>query len=580
MEGAKIMSSNNKNTFISKYIFSTDHKVIAKQFMAMGTFFLFFGGAMAMLIRWQLAYPEQKVPWWLLGFIFESDGGIITPDMYNQLFTMHGTIMIFWAITPLLIGTFGNFLIPLQIGTHDMAFPRLNMLSFWTMFLASLVLLSSYILPNGAASGGWTSYPPLSSPSGGIPGLGQTIWTLALIFMGVSTMMGAINYIATVVRLRAPGMDYFKMPLSIWGLFLASILNAVFVPVIAAGLILLLLDQTIGTEFFLAGRLASGDPGDPLLFQHVFWIFGHPEVYILILPVWGIVSDLLSVFSRKPAYGYKVTAVAMSTVAALSTLVWGHHMYTTGMSPLLGKSFMFLTLLISIPSSMFFLNWLGTLWRGSLHFDTPMLFSIGVIWVFGLGGLTGLYNATVTADIYLHDTMFVVGHFHYTLAASVMFGSFAAIYYWFPCMFGIKLDSMLGKIHFWGSFITLNYVFFNMMALGYAGHHRRIYNPSEYSFLKHLSGLNEWITIFAFLLGAFQALFLFNVIWSLVKKEKSEKNPWHATTLEWIVEYPIPHGNFIHEPIVFNGPHEYSRPDILDRDWLGQDEKEDDFIHA
>jgi len=533
-----------------------------------------------MLIRWQLAYPEQKVPWWLLGFIFESDGGIITPDMYNQLFTMHGTIMIFWAITPLLIGTFGNFLIPLQIGTHDMAFPRLNMLSFWTMFLASLVLLSSYILPNGAASGGWTSYPPLSSPSGGIPGLGQTIWTLALIFMGVSTMMGAINYIATVVRLRAPGMDYFKMPLSIWGLFLASILNAVFVPVIAAGLILLLLDQTIGTEFFLAGRLASGDPGDPLLFQHVFWIFGHPEVYILILPVWGIVSDLLSVFSRKPAYGYKVTAVAMSTVAALSTLVWGHHMYTTGMSPLLGKSFMFLTLLISIPSSMFFLNWLGTLWRGSLHFDTPMLFSIGVIWVFGLGGLTGLYNATVTADIYLHDTMFVVGHFHYTLAASVMFGSFAAIYYWFPCMFGIKLDSMLGKIHFWGSFITLNYVFFNMMALGYAGHHRRIYNPSEYSFLKHLSGLNEWITIFAFLLGAFQALFLFNVIWSLVKKEKSEKNPWHATTLEWIVEYPIPHGNFIHEPIVFNGPHEYSRPDILDRDWLGQDEKEDDFKHG
>jgi len=573
----KMMGSNN-NTIISKYIFSTDHKVIAKQFMALGTFFLFFGGAMAMLIRWQLAYPEQKVPWWLLGFIFESDGGIITPDMYNQLFTMHGTIMIFWAITPLLIGTFGNFLIPLQIGTHDMAFPKLNMFSFWTMFLASLVLLSSYILPNGAASGGWTSYPPLSSPSGGIPGLGQTIWTLALIIMGVSTMMGAINYIVTVVRLRTPGMDYFKMPLSIWGLFLASILNAVFVPVIAAGLILLLLDQTIGTEFFLAGRLASGDPGDPLLFQHVFWIFGHPEVYILILPVWGIVSDLLSVFSRKPAYGYKVTAIAMSTVVALSSLVWGHHMYTTGMSPLLGKSFMFLTLLISIPSSMFFLNWLGTLWRGSIHFNTPMLFSIGVIWVFGLGGLTGLYNATVTADIYLHDTMFVVGHFHYTLAASVMLGSFAAIYYWFPCMFGKKLDSRLGKIHFWGSFISLNYVFFNMMAVGYAGQHRRIYNPSEYSFLKHLSGMNEWITIFAFLLGIFQALFLFNIVWSLAKKEKSEKNPWHATTLEWTVGYPIPHGNFIHEPIVFNGPHEYSRSDIPNRDWLGQNEDKDDFI--
>jgi cytochrome c oxidase subunit 1 len=386
-------------------------------------------------------------------------------------------------------------------------------------------------------------------------------------------MMGAINYITTVVRMRAPGMDYFKMPLSVWGLFLTSILNAVFVPVIAAGLVMLLLDQTIGTEFFLAGRLASGDPGDPLLFQHVFWIFGHPEVYILILPVWGIISDLLSVFSRKPAFGYRVTAIAMCTVTALSTLVWGHHMYTTGMSPLLGKSFMFLTLLISIPSAMFFLNWLGTMWKGSIHFTSPMLFSIGVIWVFGLGGLTGLYNATITADIYLHDTMFVVGHFHYTLAASVMFGSFAAIYFWFPRMFGRKLDSRLGKIHFWGTFISINFVFFNMMVLGYAGHHRRIYNPSEYSFLEPLTGLNEWISIFSFLLGAFQVVFLINMVWSMFKKERSPQNPWKASTLEWTMAYPIPHGNFEATPLVYHGPHEYSRPDIKDRDWLGQNER-------
>jgi cytochrome c oxidase subunit 1 len=570
LERVKMMSTH-QGTFISKYVFSTDHKMIAKQFMWLGLFFLFFGGALAMLIRWQLGYPEQPVP--LIGnWMWPGDNGIINPDIYNQMFTMHGTIMIFWAITPLLIGAFGNFIIPLQIGAGDMAFPKLNLISFWTMFLSSLILLSSYLLTTGTAAGGWTSYPPLSSPAGGIPGLGQTIWTVALVFMGSSSMMGAINYITTVVRMRAPGMDYFKMPLSVWGLFLTSILNAVFVPVIAAGLVMLLLDQTIGTEFFLAGRLASGDPGDPLLFQHVFWIFGHPEVYILILPVWGIISDLLSVFSRKPAFGYRVTAIAMCTVTALSTLVWGHHMYTTGMSPLLGKSFMFLTLLISIPSAMFFLNWLGTMWKGSIHFTTPMLFAVGVIWVFGLGGLTGLYNATITADIYLHDTMFVVGHFHYTLAASVLLGSFAAIYFWFPRMFGRKLDSRLGKIHFWGTFISLNFVFFNMMVLGYAGHHRRIYNPNEYSFLEPLAGLNEWISIFSFLLGVFQVVFLINIVWSMSKKERSPQNPWKATTLEWTMDYPIPHGNFEKIPIVYHGPHEYSRPDLKERDWLAQNE--------
>jgi len=565
------MMEYKKNNFWKYYIFSEDHKIIGKQFMWLGLFFLFFGGLLAMLIRWQLGYPEQPVP--LIGnWMWPGDGGIINPDIYNQMFTMHGTIMIFWAITPLLIGTFGNFLIPLQIGAPDMAFPKLNMISFWMMFIASVILLSSYFLPSGSASAGWTSYPPLSSPAGGIPGLGQTIWTIALIFMGASTMMGAINYITTVVELRTTGMDFFKLPLSIWGLFLASILNSIFVPVIAAGLVMLLLDQTIGTEFFLAGRLASGDPGDPLLFQHVFWIFGHPEVYILILPVWGIVSDLLSVFSRKPAYGYRVTAIAMSTIVALSSLVWGHHMYTTGMSPLLGKSFMFLTLLISIPSSMFFLNWLGTLWKGKIYFTIPMLFAVGVIWVFGLGGLTGLYNATVTADIYLHDTMFVVGHFHYTLAASVMFGSFAAIYFWFPKMFGKMLNPILGKIHFWGSFISLNFVFFNMMALGYAGHHRRIYNPLEYTFLKPLANMNEWISIFAFLLGIFQVLFLINIIWTLWFSKQCKPNPWNATTLEWTIDYPIPHGNFEVSPIIYNGPHEYSRPDVKDRDWLMQNE--------
>lgn len=565
------MSENHEQTFWAKYIFSTDHKVIAKQFLWLGLFFLAFGGFQALLIRWQLAYPEQPLPWWLLGNLF-YEGGFMTPDNYNALFTMHGTIMIFWAITPLLIGAFGNFVIPLQIGAPDMAFPKLNMISFWTMFLASVVLLASYLLPEGTAAGGWTSYPPLSTPVGGIAGEGQTLWTLALTLAGTSTMMGAINYIITVVRMRAPGMTYFKMPLSVWGLWLTSILNAIFVPVIAAGLILLLLDRTIGTQFFVAGGLATVEGGDPLLYQHVFWIFGHPEVYILILPAWGIVSDLLSVFSRKPAFGAKVTAICMSTIVVLSSIVWGHHMYTTGMSPLLGKSFMFLTLLISIPSAIFFLNWLGTMWRGNLHFDPPMLFAMSVLWVFGLGGLTGLYNATITADIYLHDTMFVVGHFHYTMAASVLFGGMAAIYFWFPKMFGRKMNPLLGKIHFWVSFIPLNYVFFNMMVLGYAGQHRRLFNPSEYEFLAPISDLNISITIFAVILGFSQLIFLYNFINSMINGEKAEANPWKANTLEWTIESPIPHGNFATTPTIYNGPHEYSNPAVKDRDWIAQSE--------
>lgn len=565
--------STNSESFLTKYIFSTDHKVIGKQFIWLGIFFLFFGGYLSLLMRWQLAYPEQAVPWWLSwGIFFKDAGGIIDPDTYNQLFTMHGTIMIFWAVTPILIGGFGNYVIPLQIGAPDMAFPRLNMISFWTWFLSSVVLLASYLLPQGPAAGGWTSYPPLSSPMGGIPGEGQTLWTLALVLMGTGTIMGAINYIITVVRMRAPGMTYFRMPLTVWGLWLTSIMNAVFVPVIAAGLILLLLDRVLGTEFFVAGGLASGPGGDPLLYQHVFWIFGHPEVYILILPVWGIVSDLLAVFSRKPAFGYKVTAICMSTICVLSSIVWGHHMYTTGMSPLLGKAFMFLTLLISIPSSIFFLNWLATLWKGNLHFEPPMIYTMGVVWVFAIGGLTGLYNATVTSDIYLHDTMFVVGHFHFTLAATLVLGLFAAIHYWFPKMFGREINRTMANIHFWVTFVSMNFVFFNMMVLGYAGHHRRLYNPMEFDFLKPLLGLNEWITWFAIINGVIQLLFIFNFVWSMFKGKVAERNPWGASTLEWTLDAPLPHGNFAQTPTVYSRPHEYSHPSLTDTDWVPQSE--------
>ncbi len=568
------MSDGNthKQSFLNKYIFSTDHKMIGIQFLWFGIFWLLWGGMQAMLIRWQLAYSGEPVP--VIGhLLFGASDGIITPDIYNQIFTMHGTIMIFWAVTPLLTGAFANFVIPLQIGARDMAFPVLNMLSFWTFFVSGVILLASHFLPSGPASAGWTSYPPLSTPVGGIAGQGQTLWVLSLTLMGIAVIMGAINYVTTVIRMRAPGMGYFQMPLTVWGIWLSAILNSLFVPIIASGLIFLLLENVFGTQFFVAGAKASVEGGDPLLYQHVFWIFGHPEVYILILPIWGIVSDLLSVFSRKPAFGYKVTATCMCIITGLSGIVWGHHMYTTGMSPLLGKAFMFLTLLISIPSSVFFLNWLGTLWKGSLRLYPPMLFALSVVFVFGIGGLTGLYLATVTSDIYLHDSMFVVGHFHYTLAASVLMGSYAALYFWFPKMFGRMLNPMLGKIHFWGTFIPLNFVFYNMMVTGYAGQHRRLFDPYIFEFLQHLKPLNTQITWWAWLLGVSQLLLVLNVIGTLLKGKKAERNPWEAATLEWTVDYPIPHGNFAEIPTVHTGPHEYSNPAIQGRDWISQSEK-------
>ncbi|MBT5094653.1 MAG: cytochrome-c oxidase, partial [Halobacteriovoraceae bacterium] len=419
-------------TFISKYIISYDHKVIGKQFLWSGIFFLFVGGLMALMIRWSLGNAGEPFP--IIGpLMFPETGGIIPPDVYAMLFTMHGTIMIFWAITPILIGAFGNFCIPLMIGCRDMAFPTLNMLSFWTFFLASIFILAGLFTPLGAAAGGWTSYPTLSTLVGS-PGIGQTLWTLAIFITGASSTMGAINYITTVIVLRAPGMGYFDMPLTIWGIWLTSILNAIFLPVLGAGCLLLIFDRVMGTHFFLAGAAATTGSGDPVLFQHVFWIFGHPEVYILILPAWGIVSDVLAFFSRKPAFGAKATALCMTTISVLSILVYGHHMFTTQMSPLLTQTFMTLTMTISIPSSILFANWLGTLWKGSIRMNSPMLFALGVVFVFGLGGLTGLYLGTVTTDLFLHDTYFVVGHFHYTMAASVLLGGYCAIYFWFPKM--------------------------------------------------------------------------------------------------------------------------------------------------
>lgn len=558
-------------TFLSKYVFSFDHKVIGKQFLWYGIFFLGVGGIMALLIRWTLAFPGEPFPF-LGPLLFPESNGIVPADTYAMLFTMHGTIMIFYAITPILIGAFGNFCIPLMIGARDMVFPTLNMLSFHLAVVSGVLLLASLCTPLGAAAGGWTSYPTLSTLIGS-PGVGQTMWTLALFILGVSSTMGAVNYIATIITLRAPGMGYFDMPLTIWGLWLTAILNAIFLPVLGAGLLLLTFDRVFGTTFFLAGAAATSGSGDPVLFQHVFWIFGHPEVYILILPAWGIVSDLLSFFARKPAFGAKATAIAMTSITILSTIVYGHHMYTTQMSPLLTQTFMMLTMTISIPSAVFFANWLGTIWKGSIKFDTPMLFSLGVVFVFGLGGLTGLYLATVTTDLYLHDTYFVVGHFHYTMAASVLLGGFAATYFWFPKMFGKMMNEALGKWHFWITMLGLNGVFMGMMIVGHAGMHRRLYNPFVYDFLQRLIPLNQFITISALTMGAAQIIFVYNFVQSLMKGEKATQNPWNVGTLEWTIPSPAPHYNFKEIPVVKCGPHEYGNPLLKDKDFQYQTEE-------
>lgn len=559
-------------SFWSKYIVSYDHKVIAKQFLWYGIFFLGVGGMMALLIRWTLAYPGQPFP--ILGhMLFPDTNGVVPPDTYAMLFTLHGTIMIFYAITPILIGAFGNYCIPLMIGARDMAFPFFNMFSFWLAVLSGILLMASLFTPYGAAAGGWTSYPTLSTLIGS-PGIGQTLWALAIFVLGISSTMGAVNYITTIIAFRAPGMGYFDMPLTVWGLWLTAILNAVFIPVLGAGILLLAFDRLFGTTFFLAGAAATSGTGDPVLFQHVFWIFGHPEVYILILPAWGMVSDFLSYFSRKPAFGYKATALAMTSITVLSTLVYGHHMFTTQMSPLLTQTFMTLTMTISIPSAIFFANWLGTIWKGSIRFDSPMLYSLGVVFVFGLGGLTGLYLGTVTTDLYLHDTYFVVGHFHYTMAASVLLGGFAAVHFWFPKMFGRMMNECWAKVHFWLTMIGLNGIFMGMMVAGYAGMHRRLYNPFIYEFLERLIPLNKFITVSALIMGGAQIIFVINFVYSMYKGKVAGNNPWKVGTLEWTIPSPAPHYNFKEIPMVKCGPHELGNPKLTgEKDFQYQTEE-------
>src|ERR671924_735582 len=552
--------------FVRTYIFSTDHKMIGRQYLLYGLIMMILGGLLALLVRWELAWPESPVPgfgWVPEPFMFE---GVIPPETYNAMFTMHATIMIFFVVMPILVGAFGNFLIPLMIGARDMAFPVLNMLSFWVALPAAIIMVYGFFVPDGHAAAGWTSYAPLSAnPVFTGVEWGQNIWCISLIILGFSSMMGAINYITTVINMRAPGMTFFRLPLVVWSLFVVAILLLLAIPVLTSALAMLLFDRSFGTTFFL-----PPGGGEPLLWQHLFWFFGHPEVYILILPAMGVASDVLSTFSRKPIFGYRSMVYAMIGIGFLSWIVWGHHMFQSGMNPALGMAFTVTTMVIAVPSGIKTFNWLGTLWGGSIRFTVPMLNALAFVSMFVIGGLSGIFMASTPVDIYIQDTYFIVAHIHYVVFGGSIFGAFAAIYFWFPKMFGRMLNPLLGHLHFWGTFIFFNWTFFPMHIIGVGGQMRRIYNPMQYEFLQHQQHWNVFMTYGALLLGATQILFVINFFWSLFAGPKAPANPWNSNTLEWTAPSPPPHLNWGPRlPTVYRGPYEYSDPDARE-DFLPQ----------
>ena len=562
------LAAHAPTTFWRKYIFSTDHKIIGIQFLFLSLFFLTLGGVLAMQMRWQLGFPNQPMPG---GGIFPetmAPGGVILPEYYIQLVTMHGTFMVFFAIMPLLVGVFANFLIPLKLGAHDMAFPRINMASFWFAFLAGSVMLASLFVPEGAARAGWTMYAPLSArPDLSGAGLGMQLWCLSIVLLGLSSILGSLNYITTIINNRAPGMSWFRMPLSVWSLFITAILGLLALPVLSGAAIMLLFDQTIGTHFF--------DPpagGQPLLWQHLFWFFGHPEVYILILPAMGMASDIIANGSRKPVFGYHSMVFAIVAIGFLGWIVWGHHMFMSGMNPTLGSSFMISTMVIAVPSAIKTFNWMGTMWRGNLRFHVPMLNAVAFVAMFVIGGLSGIFMAATPVDIHIHDTYFIVAHLHYVLFGGSLFALFGAITYWYPKMFGRLMNERWGKIHFWLTFVFYNLVFFPMHTLGMGGHMRRIYDPTIYDFLKPYQPLNTFISICAFILFAVQAIFALNFIISLFRGARAPQNPWEDNGLEWTLPNPAPHGNWDQVPTVYRGPYEFSSP-LVEEDYLPQTRK-------
>lgn len=570
----------HKETFVTKYIFSQDHKMISKQFLITGLIMAAIGIGMSMLFRLQLAHPVgstgegHAILNWLLGDKW-APGGVLDPNMYLALVTMHGTLMVFFLLTGGLSGTFANLLIPLQIGARDMASGFINMLSYWLFLLSSVIMLISIFVPEGPAAAGWTIYPPLSALEQASPGsgLGMTLWLVSMAIFIASSLLGGLNYIVTVINLRTKGMKMTRLPLTVWAILVTAILGVLSFPVLLSAALLLIFDRSFGTSFYLSDIMVGGEVldvhgGSPILFQHLFWFLGHPEVYIVLLPALGISSEVIATNSRKPIFGYRAMIASILAIGFLSFIVWGHHMFVTGMNSFLGSVFVFTTLLIAIPSAVKAFNYITTLWKGSITFTPGMLFSVGMVSTFVTGGVTGIILADSALDINFHDTYFVVAHFHIVMGLSAVLAMFAGIYHWFPKMFGKMMNSRLGYVHFWLTFVSGFGVFFPQHFMGMAGVPRRYYSNSAFPMFDGFVELNEISTFFAILAGVAQIAFVFNFIYSAVSGQKAVQNPWKSNTLEWTTPVKHIHGNWPGSlPEVHRWPYDYSKPG-----------KEEDFV--
>jgi cytochrome c oxidase subunit 1 len=556
-----------------KYVFSIDHKVIGIQYAVTGLCFLFFGFCLMMLMRWQLAYPGREIP--LIGKLLSESiapGGVMLPEFYNALGAMHGTIMVFMGVVPIVVGGFGNYVMPLQIGAPDMAFPKLNMASYWVFFVGGVVMLISFFVPGGAANSGWTSYPPLSN----IATAGQTAWLCGMVCLITSSLLGSVNFIVTIVHLRAKGLTMFRLPFFVWAQLVTSFLLLLAFPPLEAAGILQLMDRLADTSFFMPeGLVISGEikqvagGGSPLLWQHLFWFLAHPEVYVLILPGMGMVAEVIANNTRKPLWGYRAMVYSTIFLGFMSFIVWAHHMFMTGMGTNISAFFATTTMIISIPSVIILTALVISLYNGAIRFTVPMLFALAFLPMFAIGGLTGLPLGLPASDIHLHDTYYVIGHFHYVVAPGTIFAIFAGIYYWFPKATGRCMDVALGKLHFFLSFIFINIVFAPMFWQGLAGVSRRLYDQTVYAHGEAVQGLTIMSSWGAWLLGLAQVPFFINFFISIRWGKKVTDNPWDATTLEWSAPSPPPHGNFTVEPVVYRGPYEYSVPGA-DKDFFPQ----------
>ncbi len=566
----------HKETFVTKYLFSHDHKMIAKQFLVTGMFMATIGMLMSVLFRLQLAYPGEsfKILSFFLGEKW-APGGVLDPNMYLALGTIHGTIMVFFLLTAGLSGTFANLLIPLQIGARDMASGFMNMLSYWLFAGASVIMLCSLFVESGPASAGWTVYPPLSALPQAIPGsgMGMTLWIISMALFIASSLIGGLNYIVTIINLRTKGMKMTRLPLSVWALFVTAILGLLSFPVLLSCVLLLMLDRMFGTSFYLsdiylAGEALENSGGSPILYQHLFWFLGHPEVYIILLPALGLTSEIIANNSRKPIFGYRAMVGSILAIGFLSFIVWGHHMFVTGMDPFIGAVFTFTTLLIAIPSAVKAFNYITTLWKGNIRFTPAMMFSVGMVSTFISGGLTGIILADSALDINLHDTYFVVAHFHIVMGLSAVLAMFAGVYHWYPKMYGRMMNMKLGYAHFWLTFISGYGVFFPMHFMGLAGVPRRYYTNSEFPLFDAFIDMNVIITVFAIIGSAAQILFFFNFFYSMFRGPKASQNPWQANSLEWTTPVEHIHGNWPGAlPVVHRWAYDYSKPG-----------KEDDFV--